>query len=65
MKSYKEFTIGGPAGDALRAMVELAAHCEMAAALLRTRAVREVVVGFTMPSARNDSAARACSDSTT
>jgi ATP-dependent exoDNAse (exonuclease V) beta subunit len=40
---YKEFTIGGTAGEALRQMVDLAARCEMAAALLRTRAVRDVV----------------------
>ncbi len=40
---YKEFLIGGPAGDSLRAMVNLAARCEMAAALHRTHAVREVV----------------------
>ncbi len=46
VKSYKEFTIGGPTGDSLSKMVELAAHCEMAAALLRTRAVREVVSVF-------------------
>lgn len=46
VKSYKEFTIGGPAGEALREMVELAAQCEMAAALLRTRAIREVVSVF-------------------
>ena len=43
LKYYKEFTVGGPAGDALKQMVKLAAHCEMAAALHRTRAVREVV----------------------
>lgn len=43
---YKEFLIGGPAGDALRDLVQLAARCEMAAALLRTRAVREVVSVF-------------------
>jgi ATP-dependent exoDNAse (exonuclease V) beta subunit len=46
VKSYKEFTISGPTADALRAMVELAAHCEFAAALLRTRAVRQVVSTF-------------------
>jgi len=46
VKYYKEFEIGGAAGAALREAVELAAHCEMAAALLRTRAVREVVAGF-------------------
>lgn len=43
VKYYKEFLIGGPAGDALRDLVNLAARCEMAAALSRTRAVREVV----------------------
>lgn len=43
VKHYKEFLIGGPAGDALRDMVQLAARCEMATALVRTRAVREVV----------------------
>ncbi len=43
LKYYKEFLIGGPAGDALRELVNLAARCEMAAALLRTRAVREVI----------------------
>lgn len=43
VKLYKEFTIGGATGDALRCMVTLAARCELAAALHRTRAVREVV----------------------
>ena len=43
VKFHKEFAIGGPAGDALRSMVNLAACCELAAALHRTRAVREVV----------------------
>jgi ATP-dependent helicase/nuclease subunit A len=43
LKHYKEFLVGGPAGDALRELVNLAARCEMAAALQRTRAVREVV----------------------
>ncbi len=43
VKFYKDFQISGPAGDALREMVHLAARCEMAAALQRTRAVREVV----------------------
>ena len=46
VKSYKEFTITGPAGEALRHMVELAAHCELAAALQRTRAMREIVAVF-------------------
>jgi ATP-dependent helicase/nuclease subunit A len=43
VKFHKEFPIGGPAGDALRELVNLAARCEMAAALHRTRAVREVI----------------------
>ncbi len=43
VKHYKEFLIGGPAGDALRDLVVLAARCELAAALHRTRAVREVI----------------------
>lgn len=43
VKSYSEFTIGGPTGDALRNLVGLAARCESAAALQRTRAVRELV----------------------
>ncbi len=46
LKYYKEFSIGGPAGDALREMVNLAARCEMAAALLRTRAVRDVIAVY-------------------
>ena len=46
VKYYKDFEIGGNAGEALRAAVQLAAHCEMAAALQRTRAVREVVAGY-------------------
>jgi ATP-dependent helicase/nuclease subunit A len=43
LKFHKEFILGGPGGDALREMVNLAAGCEMAAALVRTLAVREVV----------------------
>lgn len=43
LKFYKEFTFAGPACEALREMVLLAARCELAAALVRTRAVREVV----------------------
>lgn len=43
VRFYKDFLIGGPAGDALRDLVNLAARCEMAAALLRTHAVREVI----------------------
>ena len=46
LKFYKEFALDGPAGDALRAALELAARCELAAALQRTRAVREVVAGY-------------------
>jgi len=43
VKYHKEFIIPGPSGEALREMVILAARCEMAAALLRTRAVREII----------------------
>ena len=43
VKSYSEFTIGGPTGESLRELVVLAARCELAAALQRTRAVRELV----------------------
>lgn len=46
VKFQKEFLIGGPAGEALREMVNLAARCELAAALLRTRAVRDVVAVY-------------------
>ncbi|MCX6865314.1 MAG: UvrD-helicase domain-containing protein [Verrucomicrobia bacterium] len=46
VKSHKEFTIDGAAGDALRAMVELAARCELAAALIRTRAVRDLIAVY-------------------
>jgi ATP-dependent exoDNAse (exonuclease V) beta subunit len=46
VKFQKEFTIDGPAADALRELVLLAAHCELAAAVQRTRAVREVVAVF-------------------
>ena len=52
VKSHKEFTIGGPTGDALRAMVDLAARCELAAALLRTRAVRDLVAVYDARCAR-------------
>lgn len=43
---FKEFLIAGPAGEALRDAVLLAGRCEMAAALVRTRAVREVVAVY-------------------
>jgi superfamily I DNA/RNA helicase len=43
LKFHKEFVFQSPACDALRDMVQLAARCELAAALVRTRAVRKVV----------------------
>ena len=43
VKSYCEFTIGEPTAESLRALVALAARCELAAAFQRTRAVRELV----------------------
>ena len=43
VKYQKDFLIGGPSGGALRELVNLAARCELAAALHRTRAVREVI----------------------
>ncbi|MEX1048599.1 MAG: UvrD-helicase domain-containing protein [Akkermansiaceae bacterium] len=43
LKFHKEFIFHSPACDALREMILLAARCELAAALVRTRAVREVV----------------------
>jgi len=43
LKYYREFVFGGPSGDALREMILLAARCEMAAALQRTRAVWEII----------------------
>ena len=46
LKHYKDFVLHSPAADALREMVQLAARCELAAALLRTRAVREVVAVY-------------------
>lgn len=46
VKSQKDFTITGPCADALRRMIQLAADCETSAALIRTRAVRQVVGAF-------------------
>jgi len=46
VKSNKLFVIGGIAGEGLREMILLAAHCEMAAAMIRTRAIRDVVSEF-------------------
>ncbi|MCX8495703.1 MAG: UvrD-helicase domain-containing protein [Akkermansiaceae bacterium] len=43
LKYHKEFVFGGLSGDALREMILLAARCEMAAALQRTRAVWEII----------------------
>ena len=43
VRFYKDFMIAGPPADALRDLVRLAADCEMGAAVLRTRAVREVI----------------------
>lgn len=43
LKYYKEFLFAGPACDALRQLILLAANCEFASALARTRAVRDVV----------------------
>jgi ATP-dependent helicase/nuclease subunit A len=46
LKFYKEFVIDGPAGETLRRMVRLAARCELAAALQRTRSIRMVIASF-------------------
>ncbi|MBX3739425.1 MAG: UvrD-helicase domain-containing protein [Akkermansiaceae bacterium] len=46
VKSNKMFVIGGISGEGLREMILLAAHCEMAAAMVRTRAIRDVVSAF-------------------
>jgi len=43
VRSYKAFTLDGTTGNAIRKMVELAAQCELTAALKRTGAIREVV----------------------
>jgi ATP-dependent helicase/nuclease subunit A len=43
---YKPFTITGVAAQALRELVELAARCELAAALARTRGVRDVISAY-------------------
>lgn len=46
VKYYKDFTVTGPCGEAFREMITLAAGCELAAALGRTRAIREVVAAY-------------------
>lgn len=43
---YKPFAIAGQAAEALREMVHLAARCEFAAALSRTRGVEGVIAGY-------------------
>ena len=43
VKFYKDFTLDGTTGDAIREMVELAAQCELAAAIKRTEAIRDMV----------------------
>ena len=43
LKFYKEFQMVGPSADALRQMILLAARAELAAALLRTRSIRDVI----------------------
>ncbi len=43
VRFYKPFTIGGTAASQLRGMIRLAAQCELAAALQRTRSVRNIV----------------------
>lgn len=39
---YKELTLNGTTGESLRKMVQLAAQCELTAALRRTRAIHDV-----------------------
>lgn len=46
VKFQKDFVIGGETGRALREAVVLAARCELAAALARTRGVREVMAVY-------------------
>ena len=43
---YQPLLITGMAAQALRQLVELAAHCELAAALSRTRGIREVIAAY-------------------
>ncbi len=45
-KVSKEFTITGLAAEALRDLAELAARCELAAALSRTRGVRGLIASY-------------------
>lgn len=46
LKHYKEFTITGPCNEALSELIALAAGCELAAAVGRTRAIRDVVAAY-------------------
>lgn len=46
LRFYKPFNLTGVAAAALRQAVELLARCELAAALARTRAVREVMAVY-------------------
>lgn len=46
MSHYKPFGIGGACGQALEEMTRLAGSCEMTAAVLRTRAIRQVVAVY-------------------
>ena len=43
---YQPLVITGPAAEALRKLVELAAACEFAAALSRTRGIRDVIGSY-------------------
>lgn len=43
---YKPLTITGAAADGLRKLIELAARCELAAALARTRGIRGVIAPY-------------------
>ncbi len=46
LQLYKPFTVLGDAADALRKLIQIAAKCEFAAALQRTRAIRQVVESY-------------------
>lgn len=46
LKFYKEFEIHGAGATAMREMARLAAECELAAAIARTRAIREVIAAY-------------------
>ncbi len=46
VRCYKEFSITGIAAQSLRELIELAARCEFAAALSRTRGIYEVIAAY-------------------